>query len=87
VHDFARWWLGAWAREAPADPPLLLLGHPDGCEYPIGDEPDARLLLSLEAKSSGLGGDVFGRNGFLFVRIAQGALERGAWDEATHKEW
>jgi hypothetical protein len=76
-----------WAEHGPESPPNLLLGHPAGCEYPIGRDPDSRLLLSLEAPSSGLSWDVFGRNGFLFLRIPQRSLENGLWNDALHKEW
>lgn len=76
-----------WAEHAPPSPPNLLLGHPAGCEFPIGSAPDSRLLLSLEAGTSGLPWDVFGRNGFLFVRMPEAALAARAWHEASHKEW
>lgn len=76
-----------WSEHAPKNPSNQLLGHPAGCEFPIGGEVDACLLLSLEAISSGLPWDVFGRNGFLFVSISRDALARRAWSEATHKQW
>jgi hypothetical protein len=76
-----------WAEHAPPNPPNLLLGHATGCEYPVGREPDARLLLSLEARSTGLPWGLFGRNGHLFVRIPQRSLEKREWGDATHKEW
>ncbi len=64
-----------------------MLGHPAGCEYPIGSDPDGRLLLSLEARSSGIGWEVTGRNGFLVVRMPQASLAAHRWEDATHKEW
>jgi hypothetical protein len=45
------------------------------------------LLLSLEARSTGLPWGLFGRNGHLFVRIPQRSLEKREWGDATHKEW
>ena len=77
----------AWARDAPDNPRLQLLGHPDGCEFPIDDDPSNRLLLSLEVKSAGLPWEIFGRNGFVFFRITEEALRARRWSEARHKEW
>jgi hypothetical protein len=77
----------AWAEHAPPSPDNLILGHPCGCEYPIGSSPDARLLLSLDARSSGIDWTVTGRNGFLFVGIPQASLVSRRWEDATHKEW
>lgn len=68
-------------------PALGMLGHPLGCEFPIGRERDARLLLSLEAKESRLPWDLFGRNGFIFFRIREADLREGRWESVTHKEW
>jgi len=76
-----------WAEEAPKNPALQLLGHPAGCEYPIGRDPKHVLLLSLEAKASGLSFDPFGRNGFVFFFLPASALRRRAWDQARHREW
>lgn len=85
VLDAAAW--RTWAAEAPENAPQQMLGHPRGCEYPIGNDPETRLLLSLEARSSGLPWSFFGRNGFLFFRISEASLREGRWSEVRHKEW
>jgi hypothetical protein len=64
-----------------------MLGHAHGCEYPVGSDPDGRLLLSLEARSSGIGWNLTGRNGFLFIRMSQASLAERRWEDATHREW
>lgn len=77
----------AWAEDAPENPRLQMLGHPCGCEYPIGGERENRLLLSIDAQSCGLPWDLCGRNGFVFFRITETALRARRWDEVRHKEW
>jgi len=77
-----------WADRAPESPPCAMLGHPVGCEYPIGTDPDSRLLLSLEAKESGLGWErYFGRNGYLFFYARASAIRARNWSAARHKQW
>lgn len=82
--DEAAW--QAWAELGPENVSAQMLGHPCGCEFPIGFGPAARLLLSLDARS-GVPQELCGRNGFLFVGIPGPALARRAWREAYHKEW
>jgi hypothetical protein len=77
----------AWSETAPENPPVQLLGHPPGTEFPIGRDPDARLLLALESAAVDHPAPIFGKNGFLFVGISAAALAARAWDEAFHKEW
>lgn len=74
----------AWAEDAPKPPRTAMLGHPYGCEYPIGRDPDARLLLSLDVK---VGLPWIGRNGFLFFFAPATAIAERAFDRAQHKEW
>ncbi len=76
-----------WSANAPENPSLQLLGHPCGCEFPIGDDVSSRLLLSLESNPTGLPWELFGRNGFVFFRIQGGALREGRWSAVRHKEW
>lgn len=76
-----------WAQDAPSPPRCGMLGHPYGCEFPIGTERDARLLLALDVKESGLPWDFFGRNGFLYVYAPAKAIRAGQWEAAAHKEW
>lgn len=82
--DEAAW--EAWAEHGPENVGAQMLGHPFGCEFPIGSDPTARLLLSLDARS-GIPQELCGRNGFLFVGIPGAALARRTWGEAYHKEW
>lgn len=77
----------AWSADAPDNPRLQLLGHPYGCEFPIGDDVSSRLLLSLESNATGLPWDIFGRNGFVFFSIPEGPLRERRWNAARHKEW
>jgi hypothetical protein len=79
--------LQAWAKTAPENPAAQLLGHPAGCEFPIGRDADARLLLSLDSATVDHAAPIFGRNGFLFIGIPGAALAARAWDQAFHKEW
>jgi uncharacterized protein YwqG len=76
-----------WAQNAPRSPSCAMLGHPAGCEFPIGADPTSRLLLSLDVKESGLSWDFFGRNGYLFFFAPEKAIEARDWTAAAHKEW
>jgi hypothetical protein len=78
----------SWAGDEEHEPPRQgMLGHAHGCEFPIGDDPHERLLLSIDVKESGLPWDLFGRNGFLFFHMREDAMRGARWETVRHKEW
>lgn len=77
----------AWAEAAPENPPCQLLGHPAGCEFPIGQDPRDRLLLSIDAELAGVPWSLCGRNGLLFLRMSEEAMRAGRFEEVRCKQW
>ncbi len=76
-----------WAERAPKPPGCGMLGHPRGGEHPLGNDRSARLLLSLEAKTSSLDWCVVGRNGFIYFHAPEAAIRERDWSAVSESEW
>jgi hypothetical protein len=63
-----------------------MLGHARPPEYPIGMNPDERLLLSAHI-SANLPWEVFGRNGHMFFHAPAASIRKGKWQDVTQKRW
>jgi hypothetical protein len=75
-----------WNEQGPEPPPLQMLGHPRPCEFPIGQDPDARLLLSAHV-SAGLPWDIFGRNGHMFFYAPSRSIRERKWKDVALRRW
>jgi hypothetical protein len=75
-----------WNEQGPEPPPLQMLGHPGPCEFPIGNDPDARLLLSAHV-SAGLPWEIFGRNGYMFFHAPARSIRERKWEDVALRRW